>query len=82
MPWRRHREQFLSLAEQRFARQTEAGSSELDTKKQLIDQQLANMNSRLEQVSKLVNDTETKATGELQPDWPPTCKASVNRQRI
>ena len=41
-------EQFLSLAEQRFARQTEAGSSELDTKKQLIDQQLANMNSRLE----------------------------------
>ena len=53
-------EQFLSLAEQRFARQTEAGSSELDTKKQLIDQQLANMNNRLEQVSKLVNDTETK----------------------
>ena len=53
-------EQFLSLAEQRFARQTEAGSSELDTKKQLIDQQLAAMNSRLEQVSNLVNDTETK----------------------
>ena len=53
-------EQFLSLAEQRFARQTEAGSSELDTKKQLIDQQLAAMNSRLEQVSKLVNDTESK----------------------
>ena len=53
-------EQFLSLAEQRFARQTEAGSSELDTKKQLIDQQLAAMNSRLEQVSTLVNDTETK----------------------
>ena len=53
-------EQFLSLAEQRFARQTEAGSSELDTKKQLIDQQLATMNSRLEQVSNLVNDTETK----------------------
>ena len=53
-------EQFLSLAEQRFARQTEAGSSELDTKKQLIDQQLTAMNSRLEQVSKLVNDTETK----------------------
>ena len=59
-PLARASEQFLSLAEQRFARQTEAGSSELDTKKQLIDQQLANMNSRLEQVSKLVNDTETK----------------------
>ena len=53
-------EQFLSLAEQRFARQTAAGSSELDTKKQLIDQQLDAMNSRLEQVSTLVNETETR----------------------
>ena len=31
-------EQFLTLAEQRFARQREAGTQELDTKKQLIDQ--------------------------------------------
>lgn len=53
-------EQFLSLAEQRFARQTESGTRELDTKKQLIDQQLDAMNSRLEQVSNLVNETENK----------------------
>ena len=53
-------EQFLTLAEQRFARQAEAGTRELDTKKQLIDQQLANVNTRLEQVVALVRETETK----------------------
>lgn len=53
-------EQFLNLAEQRFARQTEAGTRELDTKKQLIDQQMAAINSRLEEVGKLVRETDTK----------------------
>ena len=33
-------EQFLKLAEERFQRQSQAGDRELDTKKQLIDQQL------------------------------------------
>ena len=74
-------EQFLSLAEQRFARQTEAGSSELDTKKQLIDQQLANMNNRLEQVSKLVNDTETKRQASFsQMDHPLARHRSTDKE--
>ena len=53
-------EQLLTLAEQRFARQAEASSQELDTKKQLIDQQLANVSIRLEQMGALVRETETK----------------------
>ena len=56
----RAQDQFLTLADQRFARQTEAGTRDLDTKKQLIDQQLEAMNTRLEQVSRLVNETEYK----------------------
>ena len=56
----RAQDQFLTLADQRFARQTEAGTRDLDTKKQLIDQQLELMNTRLEQVSRLVNETEYK----------------------
>ena len=50
----------MTLADQRFTRQTEAGTRDLDTKKQLIDQQLEAMNTRLEQVSRLVNETEYK----------------------
>ncbi len=56
----RAQDQFLTLADQRFTRQTEAGTRDLDTKKQLIDQQLEVMNTRLEQVSRLVNETEYK----------------------
>ena len=53
-------EQFLTLADQRLARQTEANTREIDTKKQLIDQQLTNINTRLDQVSTLMKDTENK----------------------
>ena len=53
-------EQFLNLAEQRFVRQAQASTQELDTKKQLIDQQLATMNKGLEKVATLVRDTESK----------------------
>ena len=53
-------EQFLNMAEQRFARQTETNTRELDSKKLLIDQQLVAMNGKLDQVSNLVRETETK----------------------
>ena len=39
-------EQFLNMAEQRFARQTETNTRELDSKKLLIDQQLVAMNGK------------------------------------
>ena len=53
-------EQFLNLAQERLTRQTETNTRELDSKKQLIDQQLSVMSARLEQVSTLVQETETK----------------------
>ena len=53
-------EQFLNLAQERLSRQTEVNSREMDSKKQLIDQQLSVMSTRLEQVSTLVQETETK----------------------
>ena len=51
-------EQFLTLAEERFKRQTETNTNELDNKKQLIDQRLEQMNQALERVTTLVNNVE------------------------
>ncbi len=51
-------EQFLALAEQRFARLTEAGSHDLQGKKTLIDQQLENMKKELGKVTDLVQRVE------------------------
>ena len=51
-------EQFLTLAEERLKRQTETNTNELDNKKQLIDQQLEQMNKQLESVRMFVNNME------------------------
>ena len=51
-------EQFLTLARERLTRETEAGARDLDTRKQLIDQQLASMKGELGKVSTLVQEIE------------------------
>jgi DNA recombination protein RmuC len=50
---------FLVLANQRLAGQTQAGSQELEGKKQLIDQTLTTMRSDLQNVEKLMKELET-----------------------
>ena len=58
----------LELAETRFKTLSEAGVSELNQKKSLIDQQLADMKAELGKVSSLVNELEKdreKKFGEL-----------------
>jgi DNA recombination protein RmuC len=50
---------FLMLANQRLAGQTQAGSQELEGKKQLIDQTLTTMRSDLQNVEKLMKELET-----------------------
>ena len=51
-------EQFLTLAEQRFARLTESGSHEMRGNRELIDQQLQNMKNELGKVTDLVQRLE------------------------
>ena len=51
-------EQFLDLAEQRFARLAEAGSHEMQGNRMLIDQQLQNMKNELGKVTDLVQKFE------------------------
>lgn len=51
-------EQLLTLAEQRFKMAAQAQNAELDTKKQLIDQQFLAVNTGLEKVTTLVNSIE------------------------
>ena len=51
-------EQFLKLAEERFQRQSQAGDRELDTKKQLIDQQLQGIKAELQRVETVVQRYE------------------------
>ena len=51
-------EQFLTLAEQRFARLAEAGSHEMQGNRRLIDQQLQNMKNELGKVTDLVQKFE------------------------
>ena len=48
-----------------LTRQSEVGAHELDTKKQLIDQQLEAMNNRLEKVSSLIQDIEKDREGKF-----------------
>ena len=55
---KRASEQFLTLAEERFNRLRDAGSSDLQGKKLLIDQQLQNMKGELEKVANLVQTLE------------------------
>ncbi|MDH7499820.1 MAG: DNA recombination protein RmuC, partial [candidate division NC10 bacterium] len=49
---------FLKLAQVRLESEREVGVRELDTRKGLIDQQLQQMNSALEQVARLMKDLE------------------------
>jgi DNA recombination protein RmuC len=61
-------EEFLKLAKARLESEREIGLKELDTKKGLIDQQLQQMTSKLEDVSKLMKELEkdrVKKFGEL-----------------
>ena len=51
-------EQLTTLARSQLAQDREAGSKDLDGKKQLIDQQLQNMNHQLETVTTLVHTLE------------------------
>ena len=56
---------FLKLAEQRLLTQTNQHTSELDSKKQLIDQQLEQMQSKLGQVEQLVSEFEKEREKKL-----------------
>lgn len=61
-------EEFLKLAKVRLESEREIGLKELDSKKGLIDQQLQQMTSKLEDVSKLMKELEkdrVKKFGEL-----------------
>ena len=51
-------EEFLKLAKTRLESEREIGSRELDAKKGLIDQQLKQMTSKLEDVSRVMNELE------------------------
>ena len=51
-------EEFLKLAKTRLESEREIGSKELDAKKGLIDQQLKQMTSKLEDVSRVMNELE------------------------
>jgi DNA recombination protein RmuC len=51
-------EEFLKLAKTRLESEREIGSKELDAKKGLIDQQLKQMTSKLEDVSKVMGELE------------------------
>lgn len=54
----RSTEEFLKLAKTRLESEREIGSKELDAKKGLIDQQLKQMTTKLEDVSKVMNELE------------------------
>jgi len=61
-------EEFLKLAKARLESEREIGVRELDAKKGLIDQQLQQMTSKLDDVSKLMKELEkdrVKKFGEL-----------------
>ena len=61
-------EEFLKLAKTRLESEREIGSKELDAKKGLIDQQLQQMTSKLEDVSRVMGELEkdrVKKFGEL-----------------
>lgn len=55
----RSTDQFIKLAHEKFSAQTERHNGELNTKKQLIDQQLVEMEKRLREVTDLVQSTDT-----------------------
>jgi DNA recombination protein RmuC len=57
---RKNSEDFLRLANETLSRQTQTGVSELDSKKQLIDQTMQTIKGDLVKVEKLVTDSENK----------------------
>ncbi|MGA2639967.1 MAG: DNA recombination protein RmuC [Spirochaetia bacterium] len=61
----RSSQQFLQLAETRLTTERQAATSELDTKKQLIDQHLLKITSELEKVASLVTDFEKDRTNKF-----------------
>lgn len=57
---RQNSQDFLVLARETLASQTQTGISELDTKKQLIDQTLESIKGDLQKVERMVTDIEGK----------------------
>lgn len=62
---RQAQEQFLQLTDERFKRQSEAGATELDGKKALIDQQIQTMQGELIKVSDLMRTLERDREGKF-----------------
>ncbi|MDO8749940.1 MAG: DNA recombination protein RmuC [Dehalococcoidia bacterium] len=62
---RQAQEQFLRLADERFKRQSDAGATELEGKKALIDQQLQTMQGELTKVSELMRTLERDREGKF-----------------
>jgi len=62
---RQAQEQLLQLADERFKRQSQAGATELEGKKALIDQQLQTMQSELTKVSDLIRTLERDREGKF-----------------
>lgn len=58
-------EQLVMLAKQQLELATQAGAAALDTKKELIDQQVKGVKDELEKVTKLVTDIEKERGGKL-----------------
>jgi DNA recombination protein RmuC len=57
--------EFLKLADQNLSKQTQEGTKELDTKKQLIDQTLGKMETELKNVNDLVRELEKDREGKF-----------------
>lgn len=62
---KRSQDNFMTLAQERFGRESTQHTKELDSKKQLIDQQLDTMNVKLGEVTRLVNGFEEKSAERL-----------------
>lgn len=58
-------EQLVMLAKQQLEQATQAGAATLETKKELIDQQVKGVKDELEKVTKLVTDIEKEREGKL-----------------
>jgi len=57
---RKNSEEFLKLANENLAKQTQSGSGELESKKLLIDNTLQTMKTDLEKIQKSISDFDTK----------------------
>ncbi|MCE5252436.1 DNA recombination protein RmuC [bacterium] len=73
-------DQFFTIAKERFESERTVHTKELDSKKELIDQQLQSMTTKLDSVSKLVSDLEkdrVQKFGELSNRLEETGKRTI-----